>query len=137
MYWKTVCAVVVVLGGFWAFGAMGQEWTPWPGPQAIGPARATQAVYDEAVEGEPLPQASPLPGRSFGAEVQILPEPPVVGSVRLNQAEAEEPAANAPGTPIAWAQPPAAPEAPQGVAPPAGKPAAAKPEPKEEFFTLD
>lgn len=139
MYRKIVSVSVVLLGGFWAFAAMGQEWTPWPGPQAIGPARATQAVYDEAVEAEPLPQASlRSSGRSFGAEVQILPEPPVIGSVQLNQAETEERAANATMVPIAWAQPPAAPEAPQGVAPPpAGQPAAAKPESKEEFFTLD
>ena len=138
MYWKRLFAVAALLGGLWAFDAMGQEWTPWPGPQAVRPAQATQAVYDEAVAPEPLPQVPPPSGRSLGDQVQILPEPPVVGSVRLNPAEEAETRPADSSLPIAWAQP-APPEAPQGVAPPpAGKPApAAKPETKEEFLTLD
>ena len=127
MAWKTARAVRNwLLGGWFAVVgigvAVGQEWTPWPPAQGLSPARATQALYQEPEEPEPLPQI-PSPSPNGGADqLQILPEvpvgaterlpevsqppqPPVVGSVRLNPAEEAEARPAESSVPIAWAQP--------------------------------
>ncbi len=136
---KSLLGLGLLVGGLWGFPVMGQEWEPWPSPHAVRPPEAMQAVYDEDVAPEPLPSTGGASRTPEADRLQILPEPPVVGSVRLNEPAEASPAAELLAGPIAWAPPPASPEAPLGVAtPPAGQPApAAKPEPKEEFFTLD
>ncbi|MCS7305423.1 MAG: hypothetical protein NZ602_10005 [Thermoguttaceae bacterium] len=136
---KRVIGVWMLLGGLGTFPVVGQEWDPWPSPEVVRSSQAVQAVYEEPVEPELLPPTEVPSGTAPRHELQILPERPMGGEVRLNEAAQGVPSVESFVGPIAWAQPPAPPEAPQGVQPPeASKPAAAaKPEAKEEFFTLD